>query len=104
MFLQLFHVYVLEHFQLDPFLCTAHSAVLLKAESAVDKVEWINKISNVIQARGGQIRVSSDGGPTMRQSLSDGSLVSYSLIDTVRDASFCHFWLQSMLNRLIGYE
>ncbi|KAF7836380.1 dynamin-2B-like [Senna tora] len=52
----------------------AHSAVLLKAESAADKVEWINKISNVIQAKGGQIRTSSDGGPMMRQSLSDGSL------------------------------
>ncbi|TKY68228.1 Dynamin-2B protein [Spatholobus suberectus] len=52
----------------------AHSAVVLKAESAADKVEWINKISNVIQAKGGQIRISSDGGSTMRQSLSDGSL------------------------------
>jgi len=48
----------------------------LKAESASDKVEWIKKISNVIQAKGGQIRISSDGGSTMRQSLSDGSLVS----------------------------
>ncbi|KAK7327310.1 hypothetical protein VNO80_31551 [Phaseolus coccineus] len=52
----------------------AHSTVALKAESASDKVEWIKKISNVIQAKGGQIRISSDGGSTMRQSLSDGSL------------------------------
>ncbi|XP_057450685.1 dynamin-2B-like [Lotus japonicus] len=51
----------------------AHSAVLLKAESTTDKVEWIKKISNVIQAKGGQIRLSSEGS-TMRQSLSDGSL------------------------------
>ncbi|KAK7313951.1 hypothetical protein VNO77_39158 [Canavalia gladiata] len=52
----------------------AHSAVLLKAESATDKVEWIKKISKVIQAKGGQIRISSEGGSGMRQSLSDGSL------------------------------
>nr|AAF19398.1 dynamin homolog [Astragalus sinicus] len=52
----------------------AHSAVLLKAESTADKVEWINKISNVIQAKGGQVRLSSDGGSNMRHSLSDGSL------------------------------
>ncbi|XP_028755574.1 dynamin-2B [Neltuma alba] len=52
----------------------AHSAVLLKAENAADKVEWINKISNIIQARGGQIAVSSNGGPMTRQGLSDGSL------------------------------
>ncbi|KAK7283824.1 hypothetical protein RIF29_13571 [Crotalaria pallida] len=52
----------------------AHSAVVLKAESAADKAEWINKISSVIQAKGGQIRLSSDGGSNMRQSLSDGSL------------------------------
>ncbi|XP_027353471.1 dynamin-2B-like [Abrus precatorius] len=52
----------------------AHSVVVLKAESAADKVEWINKISKVIQAKGGQIRISSEGGSTMRHSLSDGSL------------------------------
>ena len=60
-----------------------HSAVVLKAESAADKVEWINKISNVIQAKGGQIRISSEGGSTMRQSLSDGSLVSCWLLAIV---------------------
>jgi len=58
------------------FSLAAYSTVALKAESASDKVEWIKKISNVIQAKGGQIRISSDGVSTMRQSLSDGSLVS----------------------------
>ncbi|KAL4017406.1 hypothetical protein IC575_020958 [Cucumis melo] len=54
----------------------AHSAVILKAESAADKVEWTNKIRNVIQpSKGGQTRgASSEGGLTLRQSLSDGSL------------------------------
>lgn len=53
----------------------AHSAVVLKAETVADKVEWINKISKVIQPSKGLPRgASSEGGPTMRQSLSDGSL------------------------------
>uniref|UniRef100_A0A803PKG4 dynamin GTPase n=1 Tax=Cannabis sativa TaxID=3483 RepID=A0A803PKG4_CANSA len=52
----------------------AHSAVILKAESMSDKVEWINKIRNVIQPSRGGRGLSNDGGPTMRQSLSDGSL------------------------------
>ncbi|XP_057973090.1 dynamin-2A-like [Malania oleifera] len=54
----------------------AHSAVVLKAESVADKVEWVNKIRNVIQpSKGGQMKgVSSEGGVTMRQSQSDGSL------------------------------
>ncbi|TXG53490.1 hypothetical protein EZV62_022659 [Acer yangbiense] len=52
----------------------AHSAVVLKAESTADKAEWMNKISKVIQARGGQIKVAAEGGQTLRQSLSDGSL------------------------------
>lgn len=38
----------------------------------VDKNEWINKLQKVIQARGGQV-----GGASMRQSLSEGSLVSH---------------------------
>lgn len=69
------------------FSIAAHSAVLLKAESTTDKVEWIKKISNVIQAKGGQIRLSSEGS-TMRQSLSDGSLVSCWLKATVRAVHF----------------
>ncbi|KAH9782061.1 Dynamin-2A [Citrus sinensis] len=51
----------------------AHNAVVLKAESTADKAEWINKISKVIQARGGLVRVA-ESGHMMRQSLSDGSL------------------------------
>ncbi|XP_027333740.1 dynamin-2A-like isoform X1 [Abrus precatorius] len=50
----------------------AQSAVLLKAESMADKVEWINKLRNVAQAKGGQA-VTEPSFP-MRQSLSDGSL------------------------------
>ncbi|XP_058007166.1 dynamin-2A isoform X2 [Hevea brasiliensis] len=50
----------------------AHSAVVLKAESVADKVEWINKLRNVIQTKGGQ--VIGEPGLTMRQSHSDGSL------------------------------
>ncbi|CAH2047337.1 unnamed protein product [Thlaspi arvense] len=47
----------------------AHNALVLKAESMVDKNEWINKLQKVIQSRGGQV-----GGASMRQSLSEGSL------------------------------
>lgn len=52
----------------------AHSAVVLKAESASDKVEWMNKIRNVIQPSKGGRGTSNEGGLIMRQSLSDGSL------------------------------
>ncbi|XP_011004896.1 PREDICTED: dynamin-2A-like [Populus euphratica] len=54
----------------------AHSAVILKAESMADKVEWINKILKIAQpSKGGKIRgVSPEGGPAMRHSLFDGSL------------------------------
>ena len=58
------------------FYLAAHSAVVLKAESTADKVEWINKIRNVIQPSKGGRGLSNEGGLTMRQSLSDGSLVS----------------------------
>ncbi|KAJ7967947.1 Dynamin-like [Quillaja saponaria] len=51
----------------------AHSAVLLKAESIADKVEWLNKLRNVALAKGGQVK-GGESGPPMRQSLSDGSL------------------------------
>ncbi|KAF5738825.1 dynamin-2A-like [Tripterygium wilfordii] len=60
----------------------AHSDVVLKAESAADKVEWLNKIRNVIQPSKGHMKVA--GGPPLRQSLSDGSLVlSNSLVPSV---------------------
>ncbi|KAF5741949.1 hypothetical protein HS088_TW10G00957 [Tripterygium wilfordii] len=50
----------------------AHSAVVLKAENAADKVEWLNKMRNVMQHSKGQMKV--EGGPPLRQSLSDRSL------------------------------
>lgn len=56
------------------FIYAAHSAVVLKAESMADKVEWLNKLGNVIGAKAGQVK--GDNGTPMRQSLSDGSLVS----------------------------
>lgn len=39
-----------------------------------DKVEWLNKLRHVIGIKGGPVK--GESGPTMRQSLSDGSLVS----------------------------
>ncbi|WVZ73742.1 hypothetical protein U9M48_022020 [Paspalum notatum var. saurae] len=53
----------------------AHSAVILKAESMADKIEWIKKIKGVIQSKGGSVKgpnTPEDG--SMRQSRSDGSL------------------------------
>ena len=53
----------------------AHSAIVLKAESVADKVESINKLSKVFQSSRGPVKhASTDGGPGIRQSLSDGSL------------------------------
>ncbi|XP_058084626.1 dynamin-2B-like [Magnolia sinica] len=51
----------------------AHSALLLKAESMQEKVEWINKIVSVMQpSKGapGKGMQSSESGPPVRQSLS----------------------------------
>ncbi|XP_007022852.2 PREDICTED: dynamin-2B isoform X1 [Theobroma cacao] len=50
----------------------AHSAVLLKAESTADKVEWLERLRNVVESKGGQVK--GESAPPMRQSLSDGSL------------------------------
>ncbi|GAB4846816.1 Dynamin-2A [Ancistrocladus abbreviatus] len=50
----------------------AHSAVILKAESMTDKVEWLNKLRNIAQPTKGT--QTGESGLTMRQSLSDGSL------------------------------
>ncbi|CAK9146415.1 unnamed protein product [Ilex paraguariensis] len=50
----------------------AHSAVVLKAESTADKMEWFNKLRNVIGSKGGQVK--GESGLPIRQSLSDGSL------------------------------
>ncbi|KAF2290699.1 hypothetical protein GH714_015063 [Hevea brasiliensis] len=56
-------------------ITAAHSAVVLKAETLADKVEWINKISKIAQSSTGQMRnASPEGGSTLRQSRSDGSL------------------------------
>ncbi|KAE8668570.1 Dynamin-2B [Hibiscus syriacus] len=52
----------------------AHSSVVLKAESMADKVEWMSKLSKVIQPSVGPMKGAPDGGPGMRQSRSDGSL------------------------------
>ncbi|KAI3874865.1 hypothetical protein MKW98_019438 [Papaver atlanticum] len=53
----------------------AHSAVVLKAESMADKVEWLNKIRNVVELKGGVVKgATKEGGLPMRHSLSDGSL------------------------------
>ncbi|KAM0822463.1 hypothetical protein ACQ4PT_010437 [Festuca glaucescens] len=53
----------------------AHSAVILKAESMADKIEWMKKIRGIIQSKGGSVKGSNtpEGGP-IRQSHSDGSL------------------------------
>ncbi|KAI3832314.1 hypothetical protein MKW92_029955 [Papaver armeniacum] len=52
-----------------------HSAVVLKAESMADKVEWLSKIRNVVELKGGVVKgATKEGGLPMRHSLSDGSL------------------------------
>ena len=59
--------------------CAAHSALVLKAESMADKAEWVNKIGNVIQPSKGTPAKglpAAEGGGSIRQSMSDGSLVS----------------------------
>jgi dynamin 1/3 len=63
-----------------PLIFAAHSAVLLKAESMPDKVEWVNKIKAVIQSKGGSFKGPSTEGGSMKQSNSDGALVSSRLI------------------------
>ncbi|CAA6670594.1 unnamed protein product [Spirodela intermedia] len=55
----------------------AHSALVLKAENTADKVEWVNKIKNVIQPSKGNLNKGlppSEVGHSLRQSHSDGSL------------------------------
>ncbi|KAK9070679.1 hypothetical protein SSX86_011081 [Deinandra increscens subsp. villosa] len=51
----------------------AHSAVVLKAESAVDKAEWLNKLRVVMGAKGDEVKLKPDG-PPIRHTHSDGSL------------------------------
>uniref|UniRef100_A0A0E0CR74 dynamin GTPase n=1 Tax=Oryza meridionalis TaxID=40149 RepID=A0A0E0CR74_9ORYZ len=53
----------------------SHSAVILKAETMADKVEWMKKIRGVIQSKGGSVKgLNTPEGGSMRQSHSDGSL------------------------------
>lgn len=52
----------------------AQSDVVLKAESMAEKVEWLKKLRNVIGAKGGIVK--GEFSVPMRQSHSDGSLVS----------------------------
>ncbi|KAL0305199.1 UNVERIFIED_CONTAM: Dynamin-2A [Sesamum angustifolium] len=47
----------------------SQSAVVLKAESMAEKIEWMNKLRNVISSKGGQVK--GESGPPIRQSLSD---------------------------------
>ena len=51
---------------------------MLKAENMADKVEWLNKIRNLTQPSKGTVKgaLGPEGTPSMRQSHSDGSLVS----------------------------
>jgi dynamin 1/3 len=63
------------------FHVAAHSAVILKAESMADKIEWMKKIRGVILSKGGSVKgPDTPEGGSMRQSHSDGSLVSSTLV------------------------
>ncbi|KAI7731363.1 hypothetical protein M8C21_025557 [Ambrosia artemisiifolia] len=57
----------------DGEITAAHSAVLLKAESAAEKVEWLNKLKTVVGAKGGQV-ITKENGLPIRHSQSEGSL------------------------------
>lgn len=58
-----------------------------------DKVEWLNKLGHVVQpSKGGQVK--GESGLPIRQSLSDGSLVSYYLMLVLY--SFFHAPLYSL--------
>lgn len=48
--------------------------MILKADTVAEKVEWVNKLKTVISSKGGQVKAEI-GGP-IRQSFSDGSIVS----------------------------
>ncbi|KAM0927593.1 hypothetical protein ACQ4PT_002778 [Festuca glaucescens] len=52
----------------------AHSAVVLKAESIADKVEWVNKIKAVIQSKGGSFKAADTEGGPMKQGQPEGSV------------------------------
>ncbi|KAL6862438.1 hypothetical protein ACP4OV_016779 [Aristida adscensionis] len=53
----------------------AHNAVILKAESMVDKTEWVTKIKSIAELKGSSAnRPNASEGVPMRHSHSDGSL------------------------------
>jgi dynamin GTPase len=55
----------------------AESAVVLKAENMADKVEWLNKLRNLVgPSKAGEVK--GESGLPIHQSFSDGYLVSYS--------------------------
>ncbi|GKD65012.1 dynamin-2A-like protein [Tanacetum coccineum] len=54
---------------------TAHSTVVLKAETAAEKAEWLNKLKSISGDKEDQVVTKADG-PSIRQSQPDVSLVS----------------------------
>ena len=54
---------------------TAHSTVVLKAETAAEKAEWLNKLKSITGDKEDQV-VTKEEGPSIRQSPPDVSLVS----------------------------
>ena len=70
---------------------TAHSAVVLKAETMADKTEWITKIKSIVAKRknvleGGSL--SHSDGSLVSVSKKDGSLVSPKLHLFILSKSF----------------
>jgi hypothetical protein len=57
----------------------AHHSVVLKAESAIDRKEWIAKLLIKAQASKGAKGPSNDSDSTIKTSFSDGSLVCDSI-------------------------
>ncbi|KAF2919728.1 hypothetical protein DAI22_08g157400 [Oryza sativa Japonica Group] len=55
----------------------AHKAIILKAESMAEKTEWVTKIRSIVDQKG----ASATSGLPMKQSHSDGSLMSTSKKD-----------------------
>ncbi|PWA39267.1 Dynamin [Artemisia annua] len=68
----------------------AHSAVLLKAESTVDKAEWLNKLRVVMGAKGGEVKLKPYG-PPIRQTHSDGALMVKDEIFSCEETAVCRF-------------
>lgn len=71
---RLFHFFV---FTCSLITVAAHKAIILKAESMAEKTEWVTKIRSIVDQKG----ASATSGLPMRQSHSDGSLMSTSKKD-----------------------